>query len=264
MLYHCAAVYAVRMQKAAARPLYCTLNLALQPKLQHGLLMPIYRLRSFSLRLLTTTCLAFLLSACAIQQADQSETEQMVNSVITGKLHNGHYRAADNSFQADTPFRPGTGSYRSMHIAESFDISESQVQFTSSAAPVEVYRVHLFKGNIPAEGELYRQATAQYFELFEERYNTTLEPITLQDQQISGVTATSATFGQHIPQRSALGMTADEVDIWHSYYYLERGDNAAFIWINRPQPDQAGATPGAEQRIRDFIDSFQLNAKALR
>ncbi len=217
-------------------------------------------------RLLTVCSLTLLLSACANQQHSddsQSGSDEIANSLISGELHNGHYRAADGSFSVDTPFRPGSEAYRNMHIAESLDISESQVQFTSAAAPVEVYRVHLFKGDLPAEGELYRQATAQYFKLFEERYETTLEPITLQDHEVSGVTATSATFGQHIPQRSALGLNAEAVDIWHSYYYLERGDNAAFIWINRPQPNQPGATQGAEERIQDFIDSFELTSKSL-
>jgi len=216
-------------------------------------------------RLLAPVLITLLLSACASQKnANDATTTGIANSLISGELEHGHYRAADDSFAVDTPFRPGSEAYASMHIAESFDISESQVLFTSSAAPVEVYRVHLFKGNLPAEGELYRQATAQYFQLFEERYGTTLEPITLQDHQISGVSATSATFGQYIPARSALGMSADAVDIWHSYYYLERGDNAAFIWINRPQPDQPGATAGAEERIDVFINSFELTSKPLR
>ncbi|MEH6491442.1 hypothetical protein [Halopseudomonas sp.] len=216
-------------------------------------------------RLLTPALIALLLSACAGQQSTEQESPTgIANSLLSGELENGHYRAADKSFQVETPFRPGSEAYANMHIAESFDINESQVLFTSSAAPVEVYRVHLFKGNLPAEGELYRQATAQYFQLFEERYGTSLEPITLQDHQISGVSATSATFGQYIPERSALGMSADAVDIWHSYYYLERGDNAAFIWINRPQPNQPGATPGAEERIEDFINSFELASKPLR
>lgn len=217
--------------------------------------------------LFTACFLMLLLSACANQQtADEGQDNgtEIANSLITGKLNNGHYRAADDSFTAETPFRPGSEAYSNMHIAESFDINESQVQFTSATAPIEVYRVHLFKGDLPAEGELYRQATAQYFQLFEERYETTLEPITLQDHEISGVSATSATFGQHIPERSALGINAAAVDIWHSYYYLERGDNAAFIWINRPQPDQPGAASGAEERIAAFIDSFELTEKPLR
>lgn len=217
--------------------------------------------------LFTACSLTLLLSACASQQGvneGQDSGADIANSLISGELHNGHYRAADDSFSADTPFRPGSEAYSTMRIAESFDISESQVQFTSAAAPIEVYRIHLFKGDLPAEGELYRQATAQYFQLFEERYNTTLEPITLQDHEVSGVSATSATFGQHIPERSALGISAEAVDIWHSYYYLERGDNAAFIWINRPQPDQPGAASGAEERIAAFIDSFELTEKPLR
>ena len=176
-------------------------------------------------RLLTVCSLTLLLSACANQQ--HSDDSQSGSDEIANSLISG------------------------------------ELQFTSAAAPVEVYRVHLFKGDLPAEGELYRQATAQYFKLFEERYETTLEPITLQDHEVSGVTATSATFGQHIPQRSALGLNAEAVDIWHSYYYLERGDNAAFIWINRPQPNQPGATQGAEERIEGFIDSFQLTSKSL-
>jgi hypothetical protein len=217
------------------------------------------------LRLLAPALVTLLLSACASQQnTEEVSGTGIANSVLSGKLHHGNYRAADDSFRVDTPFRPGSETYTNMHIAESFDISESQVLFTSSAAPVEVYRVHLFKGNLPPEGELYRQATAQYFELFEERYGTTLEPINLQDHQISGVSATSATFGQYIPERSALGLSADAVDIWHSYYYLERGENAAFIWINRPQPNQPGATPGAEERIDAFINSFELTSKPLR
>ncbi|MEH6563942.1 MAG: hypothetical protein V7756_01250 [Halopseudomonas sp.] len=217
-----------------------------------------------ALRRLGISLLPLLLSACASQQDTPPEGTGIANSLLRGELEDGHYRAADGSFSVDTPFRPGSDAYSQMHIGESFDISESQVQFTSSAAPIEVYRVHLFKGDLPADGELYRQATAQYFQLFEERYHTTLEPINLQDHRISGVSATSATFGQHIPQRSALGLSAEAVDIWHSYYYLERGDNAAFIWINRPQPDQAGASAGAEERIEAFIDSFELTSKALR
>jgi len=88
--------------------------------------------------------------------------------------------------------------------------------------------------------------------------------VTLEDHEISGVSATSATFAQHIPERSALGINAAAVDIWHSYYYLERGENAAFIWINRPKPGQAEAAEGAEQRIDTFINSFELTSKALR
>ena len=68
-----------------------------------------------------------------------------------GTLSDGRYTAKDKSFAVAAPFPPGTPGYTYMEITEKSEAGESQVVFSSSIHPAEVYRVITFTDVNPAE-----------------------------------------------------------------------------------------------------------------
>lgn len=65
-----------------------------------------------------------------------------------GQLYDGEYLAQDRSFSVKSPFDKDSYEYIYMAIAEDYSDAQNRVQFTSSAARAEVYRISTFR-NLP-------------------------------------------------------------------------------------------------------------------
>jgi len=187
-----------------------------------------------------------------------------------GKLADSLYTAKDNSFSVNSPFDKDSYEYKYMKIEEHYSDTEAHIVFSSSAASAEVYRVDIYKKikhqkQGPNNTELGKLLVSRYTEIFQNTYKTNL---TLQKSEtipVGSVQAVSHSFVQQIPERSdgmqkAMGFTA-----LHSSYYLQDGDNAGFIWINRMSVDKDNPfralvirSVAAEERVKQFVNSFRL------
>lgn len=174
-----------------------------------------------------------------------------------GKLSDGLYTAQDDSFSVRTPFDTDSYEYTYMAIAESYGNREDDIQFSSSAAPAEVYRIAILK-DVPPDQDIEKLAFDEYRKLFEGAYKTPFKNHRTKQIMVSNVPVILNTYSQHIPERSSLGRTAMALDVLHSCFYLAKGKNAAYVCINRIAPGTEGASVDAEQRIEKFIGSFEL------
>ncbi len=174
-----------------------------------------------------------------------------------GDLSDGIYTAQDKSFIVNSPFGKDSYEYTYMAIAERYSNKENSVQFSSSAAPEEVYRIKVFK-NVSPEEQLENVAFESYKKQMESAYNTPFRNRAVKTIASSGIQTMLVTYSQHIPERSSLGVTAKALDVLHSCTYIEKNDNSAFICINRMAPNADNASEGAEDRLKRFITSFQL------
>jgi hypothetical protein len=191
--------------------------------------------------------------------------------ITEGTLADGRYTAKDNSFSVKSPFEKENNEYTYMKIEEHYSATENHIVFSSSAASAEVYRVDIYK-NIKSQKlgvdatELEKQLRSGYTERFQNVYKTSLIQQRSETISVGPLQAISHAFVQQIPERSqnlqkAMGFTA-----LHTSYFLEDGDNAAFIWINRmsvssdsPYKALIARSVKAEERVKQFINSFRLN-----
>jgi hypothetical protein len=174
-----------------------------------------------------------------------------------GTLSDGLYIAQDESFSVKSPFEKDSYEYTYMEIAENYSKSENNIQFSTSAAPAEVYRVNIFK-NVSSEENLDQATFAQYRQKFEDAYHTPFENEQSESITISGILVVLNTYSQHIPERSSLGQSAHELDVLHSCFYLEKNRNSAFVCVNRIAPEKQGGSQEAEGRVLKFIKSFKI------
>jgi predicted transcriptional regulator YdeE len=174
-----------------------------------------------------------------------------------GELSEGRYLAKDKSFSVDSPFEKESNAYTYMAIAEDFSLTENRLQFSSSVVPAEVYRVNIFK-NVGPQENIGDAAFSQYRQFFEDSYKTSFEGPKTEEITVEGVQYTLNTYSQHIPERSSLGRKVQELDVLHTCLYLAKGDNAAFICVNRIASGKEGSTDGSEERVQRFIKSFRL------
>ena len=174
-----------------------------------------------------------------------------------GDLTNGIYTAQDKSFIVNSPFDKESYEYTYMEIAERYIDQESSVQFSSSAAPAEVYRISVFK-NVRPEEQLEKVAFRSFKKQMESAYNTPFKNLNTKTIPVSGIQAKLVTYSQHIPERRSLGVTAQALDVLYSCTYIEQHNNSAFICINRIAPNVDSFSKGAEERLKAFIESFQL------
>lgn len=100
---------------------------------------------------------------------------------------------------------------------------------------------------------------SKYKEIFESSYKT---PMNLQKSEtmlIGGISSSSRTFNQQIPERKSGFQVLNGFTAIYTYYYFEKDGNAFAILVNRMTPSDAAFTEGAEERISKFIGSFQAN-----
>lgn len=210
-----------------------------------------------SLRVLV---LAVVLAACV---AGCSSTGGAIGGLIPapkftkGTLSDGVYTAKDKSFSVAVPFAPGSQGYTYMEIVEKYDAGESQVVFSSSVHPAEVYRVATFADVKPAE-RLPEGTVATYRKDLEASYGTPFREEKTTPQLIDGILAISHRFSQTIPERSADGHRYNGFEVIHSTHFLQRSTRAAFISVNRMPEGAGGRTSGNEVRIAAFVKSFRL------
>ena len=191
--------------------------------------------------------------------------------ITQGTLVDGQYTAKDNSFSVKTPFDKESNEYTYMKIEEHYSDTENHIVFSSSAASAEVYRVDIYK-NIKNQGpgmdttELGKQLLSKYTETFQSAYKTNLAQQRSETITVGPSQAVSQSFVQQIPERSDGLRKAMAFTVLHSSYFLEDGNNAAFIWINRmsvnsdsPYKALIARSVKAEERVRQFINSFRLN-----
>lgn len=174
-----------------------------------------------------------------------------------GKLEDGLYTAQDGSFTVKTPFNRESYEYTYMEIAERYSELEDNVQFSTSVAPAEVYRVNIFK-NVTPEENLRASAFASYRKQFESAYQTSFEDEASEYVSISGDSVVVSTYSQYIPERGSIGAKAQALDVLHSCFYLEKSRNSAFVCANRIAPGTEGSSKESEERVSEFIKSFQL------
>jgi len=189
--------------------------------------------------------------------------------ITQGRLVDGQYIAKDNSFSVKSPFDKESNEYTYMKIEENYSDTENHIVFSSSAASAEVYRVDIYK-NIKKLGtdptELGKQLLSRYTEKFQSSYKTNLTQQRSETITVGPLQAVSHFFVQQIPERSDGLRTAMAFTALHSSYFLEDGETAAFIWINRmsvgsdsPYKALIARSVKAEERAKQFINSFRLN-----
>lgn len=169
-----------------------------------------------------------------------------------GDLSDGIYTAQDKSFIVNSPFDKDSYEYTYMAIAERYSDKENSIQFSSSAAPAEVYRINVFK-NVSPEEQLEKVAFESYKKQMESAYNTPFKNRAVKTMASSGIQAMLVTYSQHIPERSSLGVTAEALDVLHTCTYIEKNNNSAFICINRMAPNADNYSEGAEDRLKGFV-----------
>ncbi|NOI60953.1 hypothetical protein [Vibrio coralliilyticus] len=174
-----------------------------------------------------------------------------------GLVEDDIYTAKDASFSVTTPFKSDPYANRYMEVQEQYSNRENQVVFTSTAAPMEVYKVFVFK-NVEAEENLKEIVRNAYYQQFESFYGTPVEPKSVESITISGFKTKQLTFRQKIPETKSVLENRPELTITHLAYYVEAGSNAAYIFVNKPS-DGDIFVEGSETRIRDFVHSFKLN-----
>jgi hypothetical protein len=191
--------------------------------------------------------------------------------VTEGTLVDGWYTAKDNSFSVKSPFEKESTEYTYMKIEEHYSATENHIVFSSSAASAEVYRVDIYK-NIKSSKpgvdatEMGKQLLSAYTERFQNAYKTSLIQQRAETISIGPLQAISHSFVQQIPERSQNLQRAMAFTALHTSYFLEDGENAAFIWINRmsvgsdsPYKALIARSVKAEERLKEFINSFRLN-----
>jgi hypothetical protein len=191
--------------------------------------------------------------------------------ITQGKLVDGQYIAKDNSFSVKSPFDKESNEYTYMKIEEHYSDTENHIVFSSSAASAEVYRVDIYK-NIKNQRpaidatELGKQLLSKYTEIFQNAYKTNLTEQRSETIAVGPLQSVCHSFVQQIPERSDGLRKAMAFTALHSSYFLEDGNNAAFIWINRmsvgsdsPYKALIARSAKAEERAKEFINSFRLN-----
>ena len=204
--------------------------------------------------------LAVVVTACV---AGCSATGGTIGGLIPapkftkGTLSDGLYTAKDKSFSVAVPFPPGSPGYTYMEIAEKYDAGESQVVFSSSVHPAEVYRVATFADVKPAE-RLPEGLVTTYRKDLEASSGAAFREEKTTPELIDGILAISHRFSQTSPERSEGGGKSKRFAVIHSTHFLQRSTRAACIAVNRmPDGSMAGAV-GNEARIAAFLKSFRL------
>ncbi len=174
-----------------------------------------------------------------------------------GTLSDGSYTAKDKSFSVAVPFPPGTPGYTYMEIAEKYEAGESQVVFSSSVHPAEVYRVATFP-DVKAEERLAEVSVATYRKDLEASSSAPFREEKATPELIDGILSIPHRFSQTIPERSADGHRYKGFVAIHSTHFLQRSSRAAFIAINRMPDGSAPRAEGGEARIAAFLKSFRL------
>lgn len=175
-----------------------------------------------------------------------------------GELTDGIYTAKDKSFSVASPFDKDSYEYTYMAIAEKYGAIENSIQFSSSAAPAEVYRISIFK-NTREDENLEQVALNGYRSQFENMYASPFQIEASQEVNVRDKSLVLNTFSQHIPRRGSLGKTVQAMDVLHSCLYFENGVNAAFACVNRIAPGKKGSSKDSEGRLIDFFKSIELN-----
>jgi hypothetical protein len=178
--------------------------------------------------------------------------------ITKGKLSESIYTAQDNMFSVGSPFEEGSNAYTYMSITEDYRDEEDHIVFSSSAAPAEVYRVDIIK-DIKTGTDLGNFILTKYKEVFESTYKTPMDPQRDETVLIGGISSSSTTFTQQVPERKSGMQVAKGFTAIYTYYYFEKDGNAFAILINRMAPGDETFTKGAEERVSKFIGSFQAN-----
>ncbi|MER2498235.1 hypothetical protein ABS858_19330 [Vibrio neptunius] len=174
-----------------------------------------------------------------------------------GQIDDDIYTAKDASFSVTTPFKSDAYANRYMEVQEQYSNRENQVVFTSTAAPMEVYKVFVFKG-VETEENLEEVVRDAYYQQLESFYGTPVEPTNVESITISGFKTKQLAFKQKIPATKSVMQDRPELTITHLAYYVETGNRAAYIFVNKPS-DGDIFVEGSDTRIKDFVDSFKLN-----
>ncbi|MDN3611292.1 hypothetical protein ACODM8_20135 [Vibrio ostreicida] len=174
-----------------------------------------------------------------------------------GLIEDDIYTAKDASFSVTTPFKSDAYANRYMEVQEQYSDRENQVVFTSTAAPMEVYKVFVFKG-VETEENLEKIVRDAYYQQFESFYGTPVEPTSVESITISGFKTKQLAFKQEIPATKSVLQDRPELTITHLAYYVESGNSAAYIFVNKPS-DGDIFIEGSDSRNRDFVRSFKLN-----
>ncbi len=130
--------------------------------------------------------------------------------ITKGTLVDGKYTAMDESFSVNSPFPEGGYEYTYMKIMERYSDFENQITFSSSAAPTEVYRVHIYKDvdyqklGISSAEELEEHLLSMAKDIFESAYDTPLIQQDSETKSIGNLKADSHSFLQEIPERGGI------------------------------------------------------------
>lgn len=192
--------------------------------------------------------------------------------ITKGTLKEGLYTAKDGSFSVMSPFPFGSYEYLYMKVEEHYTKGQTQIIFSSSPAPAEVYRIHTLSrvaadGFAPSPEFASQELLNAAISMFEEGYGTALNRDGQGFRAGGNLEFAWQSFIQEVPERRGgfrdRYMAAQAMTVQHRAYQGSRGDELVFVWINRPVEGKlSGATPAgkaaAEERELQFIESFRL------